>query len=98
MTLLQYGPNRTAARSIVRPFEPVAWAYMHLGRPGLDERHSQIRAIRERLAADGASAACVDALTERLQQAPVSPAALAVFADADGTILHEQALAFEQFD
>ena len=98
MTLLQYGPNRTAARGLVQRFEPVAWAYLQLGRLGLDERHSQVRVIRERLAADGASARCIEALADRLRHAPVAPATLAVFADADGTILHDQTLAFEQFD
>jgi peptide subunit release factor 1 (eRF1) len=98
MALLQYGPDRTAARSIVRPFDPVSWAYMHLGRPGRDGRHTQVRAIRERLIADGASPAGVEAVSDRLQQAPVSPTAFAVFADLDGTILHEQALAFGRFD
>src|SRR5690349_15917135 len=98
MTLLHYGPDRTAARGIVQPFEPVAWAYLQLGRLGLDERHSQIRAIRERLAADGASNACGESIAERLRRAPVAPATYAVFADADGMILHDQALPFEQFD
>jgi Bacterial archaeo-eukaryotic release factor family 2 len=98
MTLLQYGPDRTAARAIVRPFQPVSWAYMHLGRPGKDARHSQLRAIRERVGAGGASLASIEALSDRLQQAPVSPSTLAVFADTDGTIVHEQALPLEHFD
>jgi hypothetical protein len=98
MTLLQYGPDRTAARAVVRPFQPVSWAYMHLGRPGLDARHSQLRAIRERVSAGGANPASIEALSDRLQQAPVAPSTLAVFAASDGTIVHEQALAIADFD
>jgi hypothetical protein len=90
---LERGPDPGAARRVVRPFDPVAWAYLALNREGRGERAAQIRTIVEQLEADSAEPAAVAAIRERLTGAPVAPGRLAVFAGADGTVLHGQRLA-----
>jgi hypothetical protein len=87
------GPEPTAAREIVRRFEPVAWAYARLNIEGESERALQCRHIADVLERDGAPAAAISALHTRLGHAPVAPVVLALHATSDGATIHEQRLA-----
>lgn len=81
------------ARGIVAPFAPVAYAYLT---PGVlateDVRHLQARHAAERLCGHGATEASAAAIAAQLAAAPPTASTLAVFAAADGTLLHEQVL------
>jgi hypothetical protein len=90
--IIGYGPPSSVARTIVRRFDPVAWAYVRLGIVGEDERALQARHLADVLTAQGAPAAAMHELRDRLLHAPVAPRTLAMFASSDGVMLHEELL------
>ena len=91
---LAAGPDQTAARSIVAPFDPVTYVYVGLGiRADEDERDLRSRNAVENLLRQGASKQATGAIAARIAAAPPTPAILAAFAAADGTVLYEQVLA-----
>ena len=91
---LAVGPPQSAARSIVAPFEAVAYVYIGLGvAASEEERDLRPRHAAETLRGPGASETAAAAIAARIAAAPPAPATLAVFASTDGTILHDQVLA-----
>jgi len=91
---LAAGPDQTAARSIVSPFDPVTYVYVGLSvRADEDERDLRSRSAVEKLLRQGASEQATAAIEARIAAAPPTPAILAAFAATDGTLLHEQVLA-----
>ncbi|HEY5178941.1 MAG TPA: Vms1/Ankzf1 family peptidyl-tRNA hydrolase [Dermatophilaceae bacterium] len=91
---LAAGPYQSAARSIVAPFDPVAYVYVGLGvRADEDERDLRSRHAVENLLRQGASEQAAAAIAARIAAAPPAPAMLAAFAATDGTVLYEQVLA-----
>lgn len=87
---VQVGPGSAAVRRLVEPFEPVAWAYLTLDTEGVDARATQVRGVLDQLAAASAPPAALAAIGDRLRHAPVAPASMAVLADSEGNVLHEQ--------
>jgi len=88
------GPHQSAARSIVAPFDPVAYVYAGLGvRVDADERDLRSRGAVKNLLRQGASEQAVTAIAARIAAAPPTPAILAAFAATDGTMLYGQVLA-----
>lgn len=83
-----FGPDPTAARAVVEPFAPVAWAYLRLEHPGVEERATRVRALVNELHRSGSTDAASAAVAEQLLHAPVAPGVLAVFAADDGQVLH----------
>jgi hypothetical protein len=77
---------------IAERLEPVAWAYLRTSLEGRDERALQARHVVELLERDGAGERVVDNIADRLKHAQVAPGLLAVFADAEGTIVQERLL------
>src|SRR5664279_543169 len=91
---LAAGPYQSAARSIVAPFDPVAYVYVGLGvRADEDERDLRSRRAVENLLQQGASEQAAAAIAARIAAAPPAPAMLAACAATDGTVLYEQVLA-----
>ena len=86
------GPAPDAARRIVEPFAPVAWAYVSSRTEGVDARATQIRAVTDRLAAASAPPTAIETLRGQLLVTPVGPATVSVFVDAEGFLIHEQSL------
>jgi hypothetical protein len=96
--VVNYGPSPTAAREIVRPFEPVAWVYARLSIEGESERALQCRHIADVLEREGAPGPAIGALHSRLIHAAVAPLTLALYARPDGSIVHEQRLPDTEVD
>jgi hypothetical protein len=91
---LAAGPDQSAARSIVAPFDPVTYAYIGLGiKADEDELNLRSRRAVESLFRRGASEQATAAIVARIAAAPPTPAILAAFAATDGTVLYEQVLA-----
>jgi len=91
---LATGPDQSAARSIVASFDPVTYVYVGLGiRVDEDERDLRSRRAVETLLRQGASEPAAAAIAARIADAPPTPAVLAAFAAADGTMMYEQVLA-----
>ena len=92
--MLAAGSHQTAVRSIVAPFEEVAFVYLRLaGAPSEEERDLRSRHAAEKLHAHGASETAAAVIAARIAAAPPAPATLAVFVSQDGRVLHEQVLA-----
>jgi Bacterial archaeo-eukaryotic release factor family 2 len=87
------GPDQSAARELVRQFEPVGYVYASLATSGEEERDVRWRALAAMLHEQGALDPVVAALAARFTAAQQAPARLAVFAAADGTVAYEQRLA-----
>lgn len=86
--------RQSPARSIVAPFDPVAYVYASLGiTADAEARDLRSRGTVENLLRQGASEQATAAIAARIAAAPPTPAILAAFATADGTLLHEQVLA-----
>lgn len=91
--VLKFGPDLSTAHAIVTGFDPVAWAYVDLSTPGQDQRDLQRRQAVGALQAAGAPEAAVATVGSRIVAADVSPATLALFVSADGSLLYEQRIA-----
>ncbi|HZW43396.1 MAG TPA: Vms1/Ankzf1 family peptidyl-tRNA hydrolase [Dermatophilaceae bacterium] len=88
------GPPQLAARSIVAPFDPVAYVYAGLGIPvEADERDLRSRGTVQDLLRQGAPEQAAAAIAARIAAAPSTPGILAAFVATDGTVLYEQVLA-----
>ena len=88
------GPRQCGARSIVAPFEAVAYVYLRLaGAPGEAERDLHSRHVAEKLRGRGASETAAAVIAARIAAAPPAYGNLAVFVSQDGSVLHEQVLA-----
>lgn len=79
-----------ALRGVVAPFVPVAYVYAGLANWGDEEPELRRRQIVTALAQAGAPEHAVLTLAARLAAAQPAPATLALFAAADGALLHEQ--------
>jgi len=90
--VMKFGPDQAAVREIVRGVDPVAWAYVGLAGQGEDERELRWRKVAESLERDGAPAEPVATMAARFAAAPQGPLTIAMFASADGTLVHGQLL------
>lgn len=79
-----------ALRGVVAPFVPVAYVYAGLGNWDDEEPELRRRQIVTALAQAGTPEHAVLTIAARLAAAQPAPATLALFAAADGTLLHEQ--------
>lgn len=86
------GPDQSFALDIVRPFDPVAYAYVDLFALGDKERDLRWQRLAETLAHDGAPARAIETLAARYATADQSPFVLAICAANDGALLCEQRL------
>ncbi len=87
--VLSAGPDPAAVRAIVRPFDPVAYAYAGLETFGEVQRETRWRELVAELDGQGAPAPAIATLTERATAAKEGPGTLAVFASGDATLLYE---------
>lgn len=83
------GPDQSAAHGLVRPFDSVLFVYAGLAPLGEQERRLRWRRLAGALEEQGAPDAAVDILAARFAAAQEAPAVLALFAAADGTLVHE---------
>ncbi|HZC69816.1 MAG TPA: Vms1/Ankzf1 family peptidyl-tRNA hydrolase [Jatrophihabitans sp.] len=89
---LDAGPDQSPERELARPFERVAFLYANPD-PADPEAHTlRWRALAAMLRSDGAPEPAIAALGVRYAAAMQQPATLAVFAAADGEIVHERRL------
>jgi hypothetical protein len=86
------GPDEPAAGEIVRFFGSVAYACAGLAAAGERERGLRWRQLAAALSQQGSTEAAGSSVGARVAAAQEAPAVLALFAAADGTLLHEQQL------
>jgi hypothetical protein len=85
-------PHRATHRALVTPQDPIAFAYVDLDNFGRDESLLRWAALADSLRAQGAPEATIGVLADRVLAEALAPATLAVFAGADGNLLHAQHL------
>ena len=89
---LPVDPDRSVHRALVMPHDPIAYAYVDLDNFGRDESVLRWTALADTLRAQGAPEATIAVMGDRVLAEPLAPATLAVFADADATLLHARVL------
>lgn len=90
---LGVGPDQSAIRTILRPFDAVAYVYAGLETFGEEQRETRWRELAAQLDRQGAPAPAIVALTACAAAAKEAPGTLALFASDDGTMLHEHQIA-----
>ena len=84
------GPDPSAICALVRPFEAIAYLYANLETLGEQQHALRWRSIANEFTDLEAPALAVNSLAVRYAKAEPTPATLALFSAADGTMLHEQ--------